>query len=187
MLKKILLKCNFEKNLKYTEFIYSWLRITSWEGRKSILCSQHLALLSSEKWWFSFGCRISHLLYRRSSNRLQMISLKRLKIELIAWEKAILTLFPVKENIGRGTGIGRLIPTWPHSTLCLKYLAAFPDLVKIAVPFPQGLLKRKIKGILETMYFLAVFFLIYLLISLTASSNVSTCITHKAGPKISSL
>jgi len=28
----------------------------------------------------------------------------------------LITLFPVKENIGRGTGIGRFIPTYPHST-----------------------------------------------------------------------
>jgi len=29
---------------------------------------------------------------------------------------------PVKENMGRGTGIGTLIPTCPASTRCWKYL-----------------------------------------------------------------
>ena len=34
------------------------------------------------------------------------------------------TLFPVNENIGRGTGIGTLIPTYPHS-IWFSYILAF--------------------------------------------------------------
>jgi len=45
-------------------------------------------------------------------------------------------LFPVNENIGRGTGIGMLIPTCPGSISLWNFLAADPLLVKIAVPFP---------------------------------------------------
>jgi hypothetical protein len=47
---------------------------------------------------------------------------------------------PVKENIGRGTGIGTLIPICPHSISFSNLCAADPDFVKIAHPFPQGLL-----------------------------------------------
>ena len=39
----------------------------------------------------------------------------------------MLALFPVNENIGNGTGIGTLIPTWPQSMLAVKWRAAAPD------------------------------------------------------------
>lgn len=45
-------------------------------------------------------------------------------------------LLPVKDNIGKGTGIGKLIPTCPASISLWNFLALDPDLVKIAVPLP---------------------------------------------------
>jgi hypothetical protein len=50
-------------------------------------------------------------------------------------------LFPVKDIIGKGTGMGRLIPICPASTSLWNFLAWDPDLVKIAHPFPYSLLK----------------------------------------------
>lgn len=51
----------------------------------------------------------------------------------------MLALPPVKENIGRGTGIGRLIPIWPASISVWYLRATLPLEVKMAVPLPQGL------------------------------------------------
>lgn len=45
-------------------------------------------------------------------------------------------LFPVNENMGKGTGIGRLIPTCPQSISLWNFLALDPLFVKIAVPLP---------------------------------------------------
>jgi len=42
----------------------------------------------------------------------------------------------VKESIGKGTGIGKFIPTCPASISLWNFLALDPDLVNIAVPFP---------------------------------------------------
>ena len=53
-------------------------------------------------------------------------------------------LFPVNESIGKGTGIGKLIPTWPDSTSLWNFLALDPDFVKIAAPFPYSFLRFKI-------------------------------------------
>ena len=47
---------------------------------------------------------------------------------------------PVKENMGRGTGMGTLTPICPTSTSCVNLRAAEPELVKIAVPLPYLLL-----------------------------------------------
>ena len=55
-------------------------------------------------------------------------------------------LLPVKDIIGRGTGIGRLIPICPHSISLWNFLAVEPDLVKIAVPFPYSFLIKKGKN-----------------------------------------
>jgi len=74
-------------------------------------------------------------------------------------------LFPVKLNMGKGTGMGKLIPICPHSIWCVKCLAADPLLVNIAVPFPYSLALMKS----------------------IASYKVSFLTTHTAGPKISSL
>ena len=49
-------------------------------------------------------------------------------------EKRLVPLDPVKENMGRGTGMGTLMPTWPTSISCVNFLAAAPELVKRAVP-----------------------------------------------------
>ena len=40
-------------------------------------------------------------------------------------------LFPVKENMGKGTGIGTLIPTCPASMFFWNAVAVAPDFVKI--------------------------------------------------------
>lgn len=45
-------------------------------------------------------------------------------------------LDPVKENIGRGTGMGTLIPTWPTSISCWNLRADDPEDVNIAQPLP---------------------------------------------------
>ena len=52
----------------------------------------------------------------------------------------MLDLFPVNEKNGKGTGIGTLIPTCPASISYWYLRAAPPDVVNIAVPFPNGLL-----------------------------------------------
>ena len=49
----------------------------------------------------------------------------------------------MNENIGKGTGIGRLIPICPHYISFWNFLAAEPDLVKIAHPLPQAFLLIK--------------------------------------------
>ena len=69
----------------------------------------------------------------------------------------------MNENIGTGTGIGTLMPTWPTSMSSWNLRAAAPDCVKIAVPLPFGLA----------------------LISSIASSMSSALATHSTGPKIS--
>ncbi|MDT4847129.1 hypothetical protein FQZ97_811780 [compost metagenome] len=69
----------------------------------------------------------------------------------------------MNENIGTGTGIGTLMPTWPTSMSSWKRRAAAPDCVKIAVPLPFGLL----------------------LISSMASSMVSASAMHSTGPNTS--
>lgn len=76
-----------------------------------------------------------------------------------------LTLFPLHENMGNGTGIGTLIPIWPTSTSTSNLRAVAPLCVKIAVPLPY----------------------LFALIIARASSNVSAGITTRTGPKISSL
>ena len=45
-------------------------------------------------------------------------------------------MLPVKENMGRGTGMGTLMPTWPASISNWYLRAAAPLLVKMAVPLP---------------------------------------------------
>lgn len=85
-------------------------------------------------------------------------------------------LFPVNESIGKGTGIGRLIPTCPASTSLWNFLAFDPDFVNIAAPLPYSFLKSK--------YF---YILNYELIICKASSRLLALKTHMTGPKISSL
>ena len=51
----------------------------------------------------------------------------------------MLSLPPVKENIGRGTGIGRLMPICPASISVWNLRATLPFWVKMAVPLPHGL------------------------------------------------
>jgi hypothetical protein len=77
----------------------------------------------------------------------------------------MLFLFPVKENMGSGTGSGTLMPTCPASTFFWKYEAETPDVVKIQAPLPYSFELR----------------------SWTASSSVRTEIQTKTGPNISSL
>jgi hypothetical protein len=48
-------------------------------------------------------------------------------------------LLPVKENMGKGTGMGTLIPTWPASISFWKRVAVAPERVKMAVPLPYSL------------------------------------------------
>ena len=45
-------------------------------------------------------------------------------------------LEPVKENMGRGTGMGTLIPTCPTSASWVNLRAVAPFVVKMAVPLP---------------------------------------------------
>mmetsp|Transcript_3812 Transcript_3812/g.9018 ORF Transcript_3812/g.9018 Transcript_3812/m.9018 type:complete len:212 (-) Transcript_3812:1100-1735(-) len=46
---------------------------------------------------------------------------------------------PLKLNMGSGTGIGTLMPTFPQSTSFWNFRAAAPDFVKRAAPLPYGL------------------------------------------------
>jgi hypothetical protein len=76
-----------------------------------------------------------------------------------------LALFPLQENMGKGTGIGTLTPICPTLTPLSNLRAVAPDWVKIAVPLP---------------------YLLSLIMSI-ASSSVSALTMTSAGPKISSL
>ena len=74
-------------------------------------------------------------------------------------------LLPVKLNMGKGTGMGTLIPTCPASISFWNLPAVAPEEVKMAVTLPYSLS----------------------LISSMASSRVSTLTQTRTGPKISSL
>jgi hypothetical protein len=54
--------------------------------------------------------------------------------------KCEFTLFPVKENMGKGTGMGTLIPIYPASISVWNFLPWAPLLVKIEAPFPHWFL-----------------------------------------------
>lgn len=75
------------------------------------------------------------------------------------------TLFPLHENMGKGTGMGTLIPTCPTLTSFSNLRAEAPDWVNMEAPFPYGLA----------------------LTMAMASSSVAASRQNKTGPKISVL